>query len=224
VWCGKITETLSEETVEKKRQKTIRILKGSYQPKNNLMGIEKRALWSLKANETFAVLPADKAKGAMVLGTSDFNQKITTFLEDKEYMKLKRDPTGSVERKTVLLLNKSPSAKDVCQQLQPQGSRSPRLHGLRNNGQFRCGITLQQGANKGDHISARMTLQRRRPETHPSCSDHLVLQLQWSVLQTNSWCGHGVTAISSQPISIYKTSRRWHLIPPPQSLSAGLAT
>jgi hypothetical protein len=36
----------------------------------------------------------------------------------------------AVERKTVLLLKKSPNAEEVCQQLRPQGSRPPRLYGL----------------------------------------------------------------------------------------------
>jgi hypothetical protein len=51
----------------------------------------------------------------MVLGTSDYNQKIAALLEDKAYKKLK-DPTDSVKCKTVLL-KKSPSAEEVCQQL-----------------------------------------------------------------------------------------------------------
>jgi hypothetical protein len=39
----------------------------------------------------------------VVLGTSDYNQKIVTLLDDKTYKKLKKDLTDSVERKTVLL-------------------------------------------------------------------------------------------------------------------------
>jgi hypothetical protein len=45
-------------------------------------------------------------------------------------MKMKKDPTDSVERKTVLLLKKSPFAEETCQQLRPQGSRPPRLYGV----------------------------------------------------------------------------------------------
>jgi hypothetical protein len=39
---------------------------------------------------------ADKGNAAVVLGTSGYNQKIATLLEDKAYMKLKKDPTDSV--------------------------------------------------------------------------------------------------------------------------------
>jgi hypothetical protein len=51
----------------------------------------------------------------VVLGTSDYNQKITALLEDKAYKKLKKAPADSMERKTVLLLTKSPTAEEVCQ-------------------------------------------------------------------------------------------------------------
>jgi hypothetical protein len=43
---------------------------------------------------------------AVVLGTSDYNQKITVLLEDKAYKNLKKDPTDSMECNSVLL--KSP--------------------------------------------------------------------------------------------------------------------
>jgi hypothetical protein len=42
-----------------------------------------------------------------------YNQKIVAVLEDKAYRNLKKDPTDSVERKTVLLLKKSPIAEEV---------------------------------------------------------------------------------------------------------------
>jgi hypothetical protein len=70
-------------------------------------------------------LLADKGNAAVVLGTSDYSQKIAALLEDKAYKKLKKDPTDSVEHKTVL--KKFPVSEEVCQQLQPQGSRPPRL-------------------------------------------------------------------------------------------------
>jgi hypothetical protein len=44
-------------------------------------------------------------------------------------VKLKKNPTKSVERKTVLL-KKSSLPQEVCQQVRPQGSRPPRLYGL----------------------------------------------------------------------------------------------
>jgi hypothetical protein len=61
-WIG----TLPEETAEEIRQETVRILKGSHKPKDNLTGAERRALRSLKANEALTVLPADKGNATVV--------------------------------------------------------------------------------------------------------------------------------------------------------------
>jgi hypothetical protein len=116
ILCGmeKAIGDLPEETVEEIRQETVRILKGPHKPKDNLTGAKRRALWALKTNKALTVLPADKAIVAVVLDTSDYNRKITTFLEDEAYKKLK-DTTDSVEHKTVLL-KKSQIAEEVCQQ------------------------------------------------------------------------------------------------------------
>jgi hypothetical protein len=40
------------------------------------------------------VLPADKGNAAVVLGTSDYNQKIATLMQVKAYAKLKRGSHG----------------------------------------------------------------------------------------------------------------------------------
>jgi hypothetical protein len=88
--------TLLEETAEEIRQETVRTLKGSLQPKDNLTGAERRALRPLKANDSLNVLPADKSNAAAVLGTSDYNKKIATLLQDKAYATLRKDPTESI--------------------------------------------------------------------------------------------------------------------------------
>jgi hypothetical protein len=36
----------------------------------------------------------------VMMGTSDYNQKIATLLKDKAYKKLKKNPTDAVEHKT----------------------------------------------------------------------------------------------------------------------------
>jgi hypothetical protein len=68
------------------------VLKDSRQPKDNLIDAERRALRSLKANDSLTVLPADKGNAAVVLGTSDYNKNIATLLQDKAYEKLKKIP------------------------------------------------------------------------------------------------------------------------------------
>jgi hypothetical protein len=51
----------------------------------------------------------------VLLGTSDYNKTISTLLQDNAYAKLKKDPTESIERKTVLRMKKSSFAEEVCQ-------------------------------------------------------------------------------------------------------------
>jgi hypothetical protein len=84
ILCGveKAIGTLLEEAAEEILQETVRILKGSRQPKGNITHARRRALRSLKANETLTILPADKGNAAVVLGTSDYNRKIATVLEE----------------------------------------------------------------------------------------------------------------------------------------------
>jgi hypothetical protein len=106
------------------------IYKGSNQPKDNLSGAEWRPIRSSIANDLLPVIRAAKGNAAVVLCTSDYNQKIATVLRDKAYVKLKKDPIESIEHKTVLLLKKSSFPEDVYQLLRPQGSRAPRLYGL----------------------------------------------------------------------------------------------
>jgi hypothetical protein len=66
----------------------------------------------------------------VILNTVDYKQKIISLLEDTSYRRLTRDPTDSTERKTTLLLKKPTLTEDICKQLRPAGSRSPRLYGL----------------------------------------------------------------------------------------------
>jgi hypothetical protein len=57
ILCGmeKAIWALPEETAEEIQQETVRILKGSHKPKDNLTGAERRALWALKANEVLTI-------------------------------------------------------------------------------------------------------------------------------------------------------------------------
>jgi hypothetical protein len=95
--------TLPDETAEEIRQETVRILKGSRQPKYNFTVAERSALRSLKAKDSLTILPAYKSNAAVVLGTSYYIKKIATLLQDKTYAKFKKEPTEPRERKTVLL-------------------------------------------------------------------------------------------------------------------------
>jgi hypothetical protein len=84
----------------------------------------------MKNNLNLTILPADKGNATVILNTSDYKQKISSFLQDPAYRKLTKDPTDSIERKTTALLKKSSIPEETCRQMCPAGSRPPRLHRL----------------------------------------------------------------------------------------------
>jgi len=92
--------------------------------------LERAALKTLKDNVNLTILPADKGNATVVLNTSDYKQKISSFLQDPAYRKVTKDPTDSIERKTTALLKKSSLTEETRPQLGPAGSRPPRLYGL----------------------------------------------------------------------------------------------
>jgi hypothetical protein len=121
---------LPEKTAEEVQQETVRNLKASRKPKDNLTVAERRVLRAFRTNEELTVLSADKSNATMLLETADYNWMIDTLLEDHAYRKSKKGPAESVDRKTVLLPKQSSISEEVCQQLRPQGYRPPRLYGL----------------------------------------------------------------------------------------------
>jgi hypothetical protein len=80
---------MAEET----RQETVRIIKSSSRPTDNLMRAQSEALRTLKKNTDLTILPADKSNATIILNTVDYKQKITSLLEDPSQRGLARDPT-----------------------------------------------------------------------------------------------------------------------------------
>ena len=125
----KAVQSVPVKMVEEARQETVRIIKSSSRPRDNLMRAEREALRTLKKNTELTILPADKGNATVILNIVECKQ-ITSFLEDLSYRKPARDPTDSTERKITLLLKKFTLTEDICKQLHPAGSRPPRLYGL----------------------------------------------------------------------------------------------
>ena len=98
--------SLPVEKAEEARQETVRIMKNSSWPRDNLRTTERAALKTFKDNFNLTILPADKGNTTVVLNTSDYEQKIPSLQEDSAYRTLTKDPTDSIERKTILLLKK----------------------------------------------------------------------------------------------------------------------
>jgi hypothetical protein len=112
---------------EEARQETVRILKHSSRPRDNLRKTERTALKSLKDNTNLTILPADKGNATVVLNTTDYKHKISSLIEEPAYRKLTKDSTEAIERKTILLLKKGSLTENTRRQLSPAGSRPPTL-------------------------------------------------------------------------------------------------
>jgi hypothetical protein len=63
--------SLPVEMAEEARQETVRIVKSTPPPKDNLTKTERTALKTLKDNKNLTILPADKGNATVVLNTSD---------------------------------------------------------------------------------------------------------------------------------------------------------
>jgi hypothetical protein len=126
----KAIQSLPAEKAEEARQETVRILKNTKRPRDNLSKAERTALKNLKDNTNLTILPADKGNATVILNTTDYKQKISTMLQEPAYKKLKKDPTAAIERTTTRLLKRCPITEETRRQLAPSGSKPPRLYGL----------------------------------------------------------------------------------------------
>jgi len=79
------------------RQQTVRIIKSSSRPRDNLTKAEREALRTLKKNTNLGILPADKGNATVILNTVDYKQKITSLLENPYHKWLTRYPTEWTE-------------------------------------------------------------------------------------------------------------------------------
>jgi hypothetical protein len=78
----KAIKSVPVEKAEEARQETVRIIKNSSRPKDNLTRKERNALQNLKQDNKLTILPADKGNATVTLNTSDYKQKIASLLED----------------------------------------------------------------------------------------------------------------------------------------------
>jgi hypothetical protein len=57
-------------------------------------------LLTLKNDKDILILPADNGNATVVMSTEDCHNKIKAVLSELVYMKLKKDPTSTIERRT----------------------------------------------------------------------------------------------------------------------------
>jgi hypothetical protein len=109
-------------------QWTVRIVRDSSRPRDNLTGTKRKALRALRKNTDLTILLADRGKATVVPKSVEYSRKIGALLEGPAYRRLARDATEAVKRKTILLLNKSTVAEEVGKRLRSIDSRPPRLY------------------------------------------------------------------------------------------------
>ena len=79
VGIEKAVRSLPVEQAEEARHESVRIIKTSTRPKNNLTKNERTALTALKDNTHLTILPADKGNATVILNTTDYKQKIEPY-------------------------------------------------------------------------------------------------------------------------------------------------
>jgi hypothetical protein len=68
----KAVQSLPVEMAEEDRQETVRIIKSSSRPGNNITRAEREALRTLKNDTDFTILPADRGNSRVILNTADY--------------------------------------------------------------------------------------------------------------------------------------------------------
>ncbi|XP_072041086.1 uncharacterized protein [Amphiura filiformis] len=115
------------------RAKIASTLNSSKVPEQNITKDERKAIKDLKKAENIIILPADKGKSTVVLDKVEYEEKVTTMLDDKKtYEELPTDPTQKYKRKLVSVLSSLKKEGKISEvkykQLYPTAENVPRLY------------------------------------------------------------------------------------------------
>ena len=89
-----IIRTLPDrKEVENIRAETNLILQKAKLPKKNLPTEQKKALHSLREDNSIIILPADKGRSTVILNKQDYINKCQDHLNNGPYTKIQKDPT-----------------------------------------------------------------------------------------------------------------------------------
>ena len=81
------------------------MLKSAKSPEQNITKEERQAIKELKKVKEIIILPANMGKATVVLDKGEYEEKVTTMLDDKKtYEQLPDDPTPKYKRKLVATL------------------------------------------------------------------------------------------------------------------------
>ena len=109
--------------------------KGAKPQNSNLSGGMRRAVKSLKQDESIAILPADKGNATVVLDRTECDDKLRSLLEDGDtYRNIPRNPTARMETKITRMVKDLADKGYITDRqrvyLAPQHSTSPQMYGL----------------------------------------------------------------------------------------------
>ncbi|XP_071452179.1 uncharacterized protein [Hetaerina americana] len=124
---------LPGEAAEEVRNEVTMVLKRALPPKSNTFKEEREALQALRRKTDIMVLPADKGNATVIMKKEECHSKIREVLSDTAYVRLSRDPTDAIMRKTSELLKKAEIPAEITKHLRPQAPAPPRLYGLPKN-------------------------------------------------------------------------------------------
>ncbi|XP_072050040.1 uncharacterized protein [Amphiura filiformis] len=115
------------------RAKVASTLKSSKVPEQNITKDERKTIKDLKKAEDIIILPADKGKSTVVLDKVEYEEKLTTMLDDKKtYEELPAVPTQKYKRKLVSMLSNMKKEGKISEvkykQLYPTAENVPRLY------------------------------------------------------------------------------------------------
>ncbi|XP_054715271.1 uncharacterized protein LOC129224748 [Uloborus diversus] len=121
---------LPQAEAEEIRREASRILHKAKPPRSNVSNAERKAIKSLNEDKSIVILPADKGNATTVLNTEDYRRKIRDLLDPTIYVKLRRDPTSRILKKTNSLIMKSTLPEKTKETISSSEALIPRLYGL----------------------------------------------------------------------------------------------
>ncbi|XP_041460800.1 uncharacterized protein LOC121411955 [Lytechinus variegatus] len=94
----------------------------------------RKALKSLKEDESIMILPADKGRASVILDTDVYRAKMSELIESGPYHAIGKDPTDRLSRKLSTILRGFHKNGDIddstYRKLKPSQKQPPRIYGL----------------------------------------------------------------------------------------------
>ena len=87
---------------------------------------------TLKNNKDILILPPDKSNATVVMSREDYHNEIKAVLSEPVYVRPKKDPTSTTERRRCSLNKKADIPDDTVKRLTPHTSVTSILYGLPN--------------------------------------------------------------------------------------------